>query len=1213
MNPVKKVYARATSFPSLGACLLLALIFGAAEVTAQVGPSITLQPQSQTNVVGSTAIFRVSATGTAPLSFRWRKNGTNLVNDARISGVTTTNLTIANVQTNDAGNYSAFVSNGVTTVTSLTAVLTVPVTNTYTVNVGVGLNLIANQVDRGGNTLNEVLPGVPTGSRLYKFNNASQTWQAAAFTTAWIPGTITLSPGEGAFLQSPSNLVLTFTGIRRTPVLPLNIPSGFCFLLSRQTPDIGTFDTITGLTPRDGNTVHKWNRTTATYNTFLFNAAGVWQPSAPTTAIGEAAWICPQGGSIPNAPPTISDILNQSTGEDITINSVPFTIADLETPTPNLFLFATSTNTTLVPVTGISFGGGTGNSRTLSITPALNQSGTTLITVTVRDGNNLTASDSFLVTVSALNDPPTISNIPDQTIVENGSTGEIPFTVGDVETAAGSLLPSASSSNPILVPVGNISFGGGGSNRTVTVTPAPNQTGTNVVTVTITDALGASTNDTFRVIVNPAPPVIVSIDALCQRSNLIVGFSKPVDPVTSLNTSRYVVTALRGTVPVSSVELGPDPRILTLHLSGPLTPQVLYTLTATVNGTTGGTGVSTDSFNCNPCLRGSAGKEFWVTFPGNYSINPIDDALPLLLIAGEPGTTGTVSVAGLSLPFTDTFLIPEEGTTGLLLPQEADLGDANDVIQNKGVHITSDKPVTIYGVNFMPYSTEGYLALPLPALGRAYVVMTYQNLSIGAPDLNGVQLGVVATDDSTTVTIVPSALVAGHPAGVPFTRTLQRGQTFQLLNAAATPVDLTGTLVFADKPIAVFGSHQCASVPSTNDVFLCNHIIEQMPPTQMWGTEFLTMPLAGRSGGDTFRFMALSGGATVTVNGVSIPGVLNSGQFHEVRLNQPAHIVANRPILAAQFANSSDFDSATNSDPFMVLVPPTRLFASEYTVPIGFPNSFVNIVAPSGTTVLLNGNPVLIDSPIGASGYSGATMPFESSALSVASVDGAPFGLIVYGWELFDSYAFPGGLCQTSDTAQPPSCVCPPSELSVPMDNNCNLLVPDMRPYLGDCYLFVTQTPAAGQVVRSSTGIVTTTAYDLLGNRTDCVTTITGGLSDIVTNCVTPAGTRVEYSVLSCGTTLTCNPPPGSLFPPGVTTVNCVGPLQTGGSFEVTVRCLSIAFEAPDTVIVTWTGGGALETAPSLTGPWDLVDAASPFPLTVKEDEQRFFRIQYGK
>src|SRR5439155_193483 len=61
------------------------------------------------------------------------------------------------------------------------------------------------------------------------------------------------------------------------------------------------------------------------------------------------------------------------------------------------------------------------------------------------------------------------------------------FTVGDAESAAGSLTLSKGSSNATLVPTNNIVFGGSGSNRTVTVSPAANQNGTATITVTVSD------------------------------------------------------------------------------------------------------------------------------------------------------------------------------------------------------------------------------------------------------------------------------------------------------------------------------------------------------------------------------------------------------------------------------------------------------------------------------------------------------------------------------------------------------------------------------------------------------------------------------------------------------------------------------------------------------------------------------------------------------
>jgi hypothetical protein len=94
-------------------------------------PVITTQPTNQDVVVGATVNFNVSVTGTAPFSYQWQLNGTNLHNGTYISGVTNNALTINNAQTTNSGSYTVVVVNNGGTVTSSNAVLTV--TNMATV------------------------------------------------------------------------------------------------------------------------------------------------------------------------------------------------------------------------------------------------------------------------------------------------------------------------------------------------------------------------------------------------------------------------------------------------------------------------------------------------------------------------------------------------------------------------------------------------------------------------------------------------------------------------------------------------------------------------------------------------------------------------------------------------------------------------------------------------------------------------------------------------------------------------------------------------------------------------------------------------------------------------------------------------------------------------------------------------------------------------
>ncbi len=138
------VYNRA-----LGASEIQAIFnAGSAGKCNDAPPMITSQPINQTVTAGSGAMFTVSATGTAPLSYQWRSNNSN------IGGQTNSSLSLTNVQPGQSGNmYSVIVSNAFGSVTSSNALLTVTpaISALQVVSVSAGggvavvpINLIAN-------------------------------------------------------------------------------------------------------------------------------------------------------------------------------------------------------------------------------------------------------------------------------------------------------------------------------------------------------------------------------------------------------------------------------------------------------------------------------------------------------------------------------------------------------------------------------------------------------------------------------------------------------------------------------------------------------------------------------------------------------------------------------------------------------------------------------------------------------------------------------------------------------------------------------------------------------------------------------------------------------------------------------------------------------------------------------------------------------------
>jgi hypothetical protein len=96
-------------------------------------PFVTQQPAQVTRYAGASATFSVVAGGSAPLTYQWRKNGSNL------TGATDATLTLTGVTAADMGSYSCTVSNalpiGAVSANAALTVITLPA-GTYGANVG---------------------------------------------------------------------------------------------------------------------------------------------------------------------------------------------------------------------------------------------------------------------------------------------------------------------------------------------------------------------------------------------------------------------------------------------------------------------------------------------------------------------------------------------------------------------------------------------------------------------------------------------------------------------------------------------------------------------------------------------------------------------------------------------------------------------------------------------------------------------------------------------------------------------------------------------------------------------------------------------------------------------------------------------------------------------------------------------------------------------
>jgi gliding motility-associated-like protein len=290
---------------------------------------------------------------------------------------------------------------------------------------------------------------------------------------------------------------------------------------------------------------------------------------------------------------------------------------------------------------------------------------------------------------------------------------------------------------------------------------------------------------------------------------------------------------------------------------------------------------------------------------------------------------------------------------------------------------------------------------------------------------------IVAAENNTDVEITPtSATLQGNPAGVPFTITLQQGQTYMVQSTA----DLTGSTIKAVgagsncKKFSVFGGNQCASIPNVGAAFVCccDHLYEQIPDVNRWGRNFATSPLTTRTG-DTYIVMAHSNGTVVNVTGVGTYN-LNAGQFAEFITAAPAKwITSNNPILVAQYANSGDYDFAPGADPFYIIIPPVEQATSQaifgaYAMPLTN-TYFLNLITKTvniGGGILLDGVPVTAASYTPVNGnpaysFAGLTITAGSHTLTSDST----FIATTYGFGQYESYGYLAGANLVDLLAQP--------------------------------------------------------------------------------------------------------------------------------------------------------------------------------------------------
>ncbi len=288
--------------------------------------------------------------------------------------------------------------------------------------------------------------------------------------------------------------------------------------------------------------------------------------------------------------------------------------------------------------------------------------------------------------------------------------------------------------------------------------------------------------------------------------------------------------------------------------------------------------------------------EFWFVAPeisSGHGDSPIvlrvsANNLPADIVLSQPATNAFTPIV-LTIPAGTTQTIDLTPFKALLENQPP------DQVLDKGILLQSSVPVTAYYEVNYSNNPEIFALKGTNALGTEFYTpfsTNYDNGNFTPAARSGFEI--VATEDSTTINITPTVNLIGHPAGVPFSIHLNRGQSYSLIaESASGALHPAGTHITSNKPIAVTLKDDSATFQGCRDL-----LGDQLVPVTMVGTDYIVMKGFLNVGGDRAYLLATADSTEIFVDGSLTPvDTLNSGeQFIVDIVNSSMFIRASKPI-----------------------------------------------------------------------------------------------------------------------------------------------------------------------------------------------------------------------------------------------------------------------------------------------------------------------------
>ena len=438
----------------------------------------------------------------------------------------------------------------------------------------------------------------------------------------------------------------------------------------------------------------------------------------------------------------------------------------------------------------------------------------------------------------------------------------------------------------------------------------------------------------------------------------------------------------------------------------------------------------------DPKFGSYVGCVFWTVDLPNYpdfTLNPTPENLPHAVVVSNPGELATEvsfdSPAGVVVDNPDPMV--EGGKSRVFLMPVTNVQGTG--VFDQGIRLTSTRPVLVHQFNPWDnqFSNDASLLLPEPFLGSEYVILTWPTSPLSVVPIPGFEppedqngyFSVLAPHDDTAVTFQVTAAikdgngVSAMPAGGVQTVTLQAGEVLNVEASPSTlfePMDLTGSTVKANKPVAVFAGHEEAVI---GDGCCADHLEEQMLPPSILGSHYLAVKTKPRgSEPDYWRVQAAEDNVTVStvppIAGLHGTTLGKRGAWVEAAESAAFEIQATGDLQVGQYLVSQEVTEQYIGDPSLILAIPVERFRTFYVlmVPPDYSENWVTIIRPAGAAVSTSSGPIP-DEDFTSFGTGAWEYAYVALTAGIHTFEGdGAFGVVAYGFNNAVSYGYPGGM-----------------------------------------------------------------------------------------------------------------------------------------------------------------------------------------------------------